>query len=218
MFSPLPLLADFGMVVTVNIAVAVLSALVVVPPLVMEADRRGLLHTGARVPSTESARWRAALGWLAGALLVVTGLGLVIVTVGGSEESAAGPPRRTERVEPPAELPPSTTSPPTTVATTTATSAPADGPAPATTLAAGQPERPAGLVAGAFWDALTGAGVDPGVARCAADDLIATTPEPELLAMGIADSPRPAEVDALLAAAGARCGVTEEQLAAAAGG
>jgi hypothetical protein len=75
-----------------------------------------------------------------------------------------------------------------------------------------------GLVAGAFWDALTGVGVDPGVARCAADDLIATTPEPELLAMGIANNPRPAEVDALLAAAGSRCGITEEQLAAAARG
>jgi hypothetical protein len=72
-------------------------------------------------------------------------------------------------------------------------------------------------VAGAFWDALTGAGVDPGVARCAADDLLATTPEPELLAMGVANVPRPPEVDALLAAAGARCGITEEQLAAAAG-
>jgi hydrophobe/amphiphile efflux-3 (HAE3) family protein len=46
MFSPLPLLADFGMVVTINIAVAVLAALVVIPPLVMEADRRGWLRVG----------------------------------------------------------------------------------------------------------------------------------------------------------------------------
>ena len=46
MFSSLPLLADFGMVVTINIAVALLSALVVVPPLVKEADRRGLLAMG----------------------------------------------------------------------------------------------------------------------------------------------------------------------------
>jgi uncharacterized membrane protein YdfJ with MMPL/SSD domain len=40
MFSSLPLLSDFGMVVTINIGVALLSALVVVPPLVQEADRR----------------------------------------------------------------------------------------------------------------------------------------------------------------------------------
>ena len=47
MFSPLPLLADFGLVVTINIAVAVLAALVVVPPLLEEADRRGWLAMGA---------------------------------------------------------------------------------------------------------------------------------------------------------------------------
>jgi hypothetical protein len=55
MFSPLPLLADFGMVVSINIAVAVLAALVVIPPLVMEADRRGWLRVGA-VPASRPRR------------------------------------------------------------------------------------------------------------------------------------------------------------------
>jgi hypothetical protein len=59
-------------------------------------------------------------------------------------------------------------------------------------------------------------GVDPGVARCAADDLVATTPEADLLAMGIASTPRPDEVNALLEASATRCGVTQEQLDAAA--
>jgi hypothetical protein len=72
------------------------------------------------------------------------------------------------------------------------------------------------LVAGIFWDGLVAGGVDPGVARCAADDLIATTSEPDLLALGIAESPRPPEVDALLDGAAKRCGVTQEQLDAAA--
>jgi hypothetical protein len=36
------------------------------------------------------------------------------------------------------------------------------------------------------------------------------------MAMGIATTPRPAAVDALLAAAGERCGITPEQLEAAA--
>ena len=63
-----------------------------------------------------------------------------------------------------------------------------------------------------FYDALTAVGVDAGVARCAADDLVATTPEADLLAMGIAEVPRPPEVDALLSAAALRCGVTQEQL------
>ena len=72
-------------------------------------------------------------------------------------------------------------------------------------------------MAGTFYDALVEAGVDPGMARCAADDLVATTPEADLIAMGIASVPRPAEVDALLSAAGERCGITQEQLDAAGG-
>jgi hypothetical protein len=87
---------------------------------------------------------------------------------------------------------------------------------PPETLPPGPAERPTGLVAGAFWDGLVAAGVDPGVARCAADDLLATTSEADLLAMGIASVPRPAEVNALLDTAAKRCGVTQEQLDAAA--
>jgi hypothetical protein len=81
-----------------------------------------------------------------------------------------------------------------------------------TTLPPGPPERPSGLVAGAFFDALTGAGVDPGVARCAADALLAKTSEADLLAKGVANTPRPAEVDALLAEAARACGVSQETL------
>ena len=40
-FSALPLLRDFGLIVTLNIAVALLSALVVLPPLLVWADDRG---------------------------------------------------------------------------------------------------------------------------------------------------------------------------------
>jgi hypothetical protein len=98
-----------------------------------------------------------------------------------------------------------------------------DHAAPTTTLAVGDTlppgpaERPTGLIGGVFWDALTGAGVDPGVARCAADALLATTSEADLMSMGIAESPRPAEVDDLLQQAGLACGVTQDQLDAAAG-
>jgi uncharacterized protein len=43
-FSSLPLLRDFGIVVAINVAVALLSALVVLPPLLVWADERGWVH------------------------------------------------------------------------------------------------------------------------------------------------------------------------------
>ena len=43
-FSALPLLRDFGIIVTLNVAVALLSALVVVPPMLVWADERRLFN------------------------------------------------------------------------------------------------------------------------------------------------------------------------------
>ncbi len=43
-FSSLPLLRDFGLLVALNVAVALLSALVVLPPLLIWADERGWVH------------------------------------------------------------------------------------------------------------------------------------------------------------------------------
>jgi predicted RND superfamily exporter protein len=45
-FSSLPLLRDFGRVVAMNVAVALLSALVVLPPLLVWAERRGWVSRG----------------------------------------------------------------------------------------------------------------------------------------------------------------------------
>lgn len=214
MFSKLPLLRDFGIVVTINIGVALLSALIVVPPLVKEADRRGLLsmgpdagHDGAHTRG----RHRTVTGLVAGAALAALGLTMAVVAVGNDEPAVAAP--LTAAVEAPATLPPPTTVAPTTIPPTTL---PGQTTLPPDTLPPGPAERPTGLVAGIFWDGLVAAGVDPGIARCAADDLIATTSEPDLIAMGIAEAPRPAEVNALLDGAAKRCGVTQEQLDAAA--
>jgi hydrophobe/amphiphile efflux-3 (HAE3) family protein len=223
MFSTLPLLRDFGVVVTINIGVALLAALVVVPPLIKEADRRGLLAMGPEVaddrPGTP-ARRRASTGWVAGVVLAVAGLTLAIVAV-NKEQPAAASPLVADSVEAPATLPPPATVAPTTPPTTPPSTVPGDTVPPSTTLPPGAAERPSGLVGGAFWDGLVAVGVDPGIARCAADDLLATTSEADLLALGIATVPRPAEVNALLDAAAKRCGVTQDQLdaaAAAAGG
>ncbi len=45
-FSSLPLLRDFGRIVALNVAVALLSALVVLPPLLVWADRRNWVSRG----------------------------------------------------------------------------------------------------------------------------------------------------------------------------
>ena len=206
MFSSLPLLADFGTVVTINIGVALLSALVVVPPLVKEADRRGLLAMGPASDADPSRSGRAAAGWVGGALIAAVGIAIVIASV-RVDKVVATTVQAAPNVEAPATIPPPSTASPST------TSLP-----PGDTLPAGPTDRPTGLVAGAFWDALTKVGVDPGIARCAADDLLANTSEADLLALGIASVPRPPEVNALLDASAKRCGVTQAQLDAAAAG
>ncbi len=223
MFSSLPLIADFGMVVTINIAVALLSALVIVPPLVKAADHHGLLSIagGTGSPGADGRRRRQRVGSAGG--IVLGGLGVMIAVVAlRSNPSDSFAVRTAPVAESPATMPPPTTARPRPATPSTSTGTvdpgapvPTDHQSP-TTLAPGPPERPVSLVGGTFWEVLVGVGVDPGVARCAADDLLATTPEAELLALGIASVPRPAEVDALLDEAATRCGVTRDQLDAAA--
>ncbi|MGK2947463.1 MAG: efflux RND transporter permease subunit [Acidimicrobiales bacterium] len=45
--SPLPLLRDFGIITSMNVSVALLSALVILPPLMVWADDRGWVHRGS---------------------------------------------------------------------------------------------------------------------------------------------------------------------------
>jgi hydrophobe/amphiphile efflux-3 (HAE3) family protein len=84
LFAALPLLRDFGAVVTINVAVALLAALVVVPPAAVWADRRGLLETaGALTPRRRLAA--AAVG----VLLVVAAVTVSVVAV--EDEAEARP-------------------------------------------------------------------------------------------------------------------------------
>jgi hydrophobe/amphiphile efflux-3 (HAE3) family protein len=46
--STMPLLRDFGIIVALNVAVALLSALVILPPLLVWADEKGWVHRTAR--------------------------------------------------------------------------------------------------------------------------------------------------------------------------
>jgi hydrophobe/amphiphile efflux-3 (HAE3) family protein len=201
MFAPLPLLKDFGAVVTLNVAIALLSALVVLPPLLRAADARALVHAEGAVP---------VLGRRPATVVAASLLAVVSVTSLGF--GLADP----EDDAPEVQTVPATDEP--AVRTTTTQAPPPETVAPGDTLPPGPAERPGGLVAGALFDALTAAGADPGVARCTADDLLATTSEPDLLALGIASSPPSAEATALVAAAAQRCGVPAEVLALVAAG
>ena len=48
--SALPLLRDFGIIVTLNVAIALLAALVAMPPILQWADAKGYLDTGEYAP------------------------------------------------------------------------------------------------------------------------------------------------------------------------
>jgi uncharacterized membrane protein YdfJ with MMPL/SSD domain len=57
-FSPMPLLRDFGIVVALDVVFALSSTLVVLPPLLVWADERGLLR---RLAPREGEEQQAAL-------------------------------------------------------------------------------------------------------------------------------------------------------------
>jgi len=73
--SALPLLRDFGIIVTMNVAVALLAALVVMPPLLMWADDRGPLAVFRGAPGQAVVLGAGPTGprriaWFAGIVLV----------------------------------------------------------------------------------------------------------------------------------------------------
>ena len=66
LFSPLPLLSDFGAIVALTVAIALISAVVVLPPVLIWADRhhwvtpgRGAIPVDPSVPLAERASARA---------------------------------------------------------------------------------------------------------------------------------------------------------------
>jgi uncharacterized protein len=156
--SALPLLRDFGLIVTLNVAIALLAALVVMPPLSVWVDQRGWLGTqsqgaaplgsvrlAAPVPGPQTVgAVVGAVGFVAGAITVYA---LADTTTGQATEFAF------------AEVPlPTTTAPPTTEPPEDA------GPIDPATFGT---DRPASPVGGILFDELTGAGVAPNVANCA---------------------------------------------------
>jgi hypothetical protein len=169
--SSLPLLRDFGLIVTLNVAIALLAALVVMPPLSVWVDNRGWLGTQDRVAGPiDSVRLAAAfpgpqaLGAVVGAVGFVAA-GAVVYSTADTSTGAAS------------EITFEATPLPTTTTTTTTTIAPTT--VPGDTVPEGPvinpddfgTDRPAGLVEGILFDAFLAQGVPPNQANCAIESV-----------------------------------------------
>ena len=183
--SALPLLRDFGIIVTLNVAIALLAALVAMPPILQWADLKGLLDTGdydpeaAVVLAAKPSGARLAV-WV-GSLVLAAG---AVVWLYASADRSSADTAEFEFVA--QELP----------TTTTTTAAPAP---PSDEGAAGGPgsggsvdastfgtERPSDPLTGLLFDALTAQGATPNQAVCTAETLLTRTTTDELVAQGIA--------------------------------
>lgn len=193
--SALPLLRDFGIIVTLNVAIALLAALVVMPPLSVWVDERGWLGTkpvdgSADAPQPASVGAAAAAGGndapghgpldsvkLAAPIPSSQTVGMAVGVVGfvaagavvyATADTSTGEASEIEFAATP--LPTTTTTttttiPPTTVPGDTVPDAPMFDPNDYGT------DRPAGLIGGVLFDSLTAQGVPPNQANCAIEEV-----------------------------------------------
>jgi hydrophobe/amphiphile efflux-3 (HAE3) family protein len=211
--SALPLLRDFGIIVTLNVAIALLAALVVMPPLSVWVDEKGWLGTQEQGPADgHSVRLGALLPGkqTPAALVALVALIAGAIAVYATADTSSG--EATEIAYASAPLPTTTTTTTTTIAPETTTTVAGEDP-PATTEPSGSlldpadfpAERPTELLDGILFDLLVGGGqyvgqgVDPQAANCAVTTVIERYGSDELLA----DLPQqvPAAVDATKQAA-----------------
>ncbi len=169
--SALPLLRDFGIIVTLNVAVALLAALVVMPPLLVWADEKGLLNIGevdaekAVVLATKPTGTRA-IAW--GVALVFVGATAVLLFT--TSEKTSGEVSQLAYASQP--LPTTTTAPPVDTA-------PVD---PSTFGTTPEP----GIIQSTLFDKLTAQGATEQQAVCAGTTAVEREGEAELLAKGLA--------------------------------
>jgi uncharacterized protein len=170
--SSLPLLRDFGLIVTLNVAIALLAALVVMPPLSVWVDERGWLGTQERVAGPiDSVRLAAPMPGpqTLGAAIGAVGFAAAGVIVYSTADTSTGKASEISYLATP--LPttttttPPTTVPPSTVPGDTVPGGPAINPDDFGT------DRPTSPVGGILFDELTAAGVAPNVANCAIESV-----------------------------------------------
>ena len=210
--SPLPLLRDFGIIVTLNVAIALLAALVAMPPLLVWVDQKGWLGTQEQesVPGRSVRLAAVAPGpQLIGAIVGVALLVAAVVGVYATADTSSGSAEEVAYAAVP--LPTTTTT--TTTTTSTLPSEPGETPSgPVIDPSTFGDERPASVVGGVLFDLLTSdeIGVAPNVANCAIETLASRVPDDELLALGAATA-EPAAVVPITAAA-LDCGITQNQI------
>ena len=206
--SALPLLRDFGIIVTLNVAIALLAALVVMPPLSVWVDQRGWLGTQNPVAGpTESVRLAAAIP---GPQTVGAAVGVVGFVAAGAVVYATADTDSGEASEVSFEAVPL----PTTTTTTTI---------PPTTVPGVEPdvldpndfgtERPDSIVGGALFDLLTEQGVPPNQANCTIETLNSRISDDDLLALGIITAEP--EATEFVVQAAQDCGIDDETIDAA---
>jgi hydrophobe/amphiphile efflux-3 (HAE3) family protein len=210
--SPLPLLRDFGLIVTLNVAIALLAALIVMPPMMVWADLKGWLGIDSQVGSGRSVRLAAPMP---GDQTVLAGVGALVFagsTVGvlAAADTSDG---RVDDVSYQAVALPTTT---TTTTTTTSTTVP-----PPTTGPGGTPvdpsefpsERNADPIGGIIWDLLVAEGIEGNVANCSVETIFQVADAGTLIGMGIATG-APAALE-IVVQAGLDCGIDQDTIDAA---
>ena len=211
--SPLPLLRDFGIIVTLNVALALLAALVAMPPLLVWIDQKGWLGTQEQgVDTAHSVRLAALVPGKQLVPAVVGALALVAVAVGvyATADTSNG---ETEEVAFAAVPLPTTTTTTTTTVAPPPTVAGEEAPTgPLIDPSTFGDERPTSVVGGVLFDLLTSpeVGVAPNVANCAIETLATRVSDEDLLALGAATG-EPAAVE-VVAQAAVDCGITDNQI------
>jgi hydrophobe/amphiphile efflux-3 (HAE3) family protein len=169
--SALPLLRDFGLIVTLNVAIALLAALVVMPPLSVWVDERGWLGTQTQgADPTGSVRLAAPLPGpqTVGAAVGVVGFVAAGIGVYATADTSTGEA---------SEISYAATPLPTTTTTTTSTVPPST--VPGDTVPEGPvidpndfgTERPTSPVGGIVFDNLIELGVPANQANCAIESV-----------------------------------------------
>jgi uncharacterized protein len=205
--SSLPLLRDFGVIVTLNVTIALLAALVLMPPMLVWADERGMLHVGDQRDVAGSVRLAANLpgGATPYAAVGALAFGGGIVATYASADTATGQSQQVAYVPASTSTTTSTTMPPTTTVPG-ATTVPIDPTSFPT-------DRPTSAIAGLLFDRITEQGVSPSAANCAIRTAYAVASEEELVAMGLAQ--QNPEAIAIITNGALACGITQEQVDAA---